>query len=388
MNIAMRKYWTEWVAVFVVFAMLQGHAVIGRALGEAWIPEETGGYETVAVEDTEASDMSVGLELADRPMRQRSYVFRPKVCSAYMEEVFGKTMCETWYHLVDAVMAGEDTFACPDQHTYDWVMGQFPIRCFPVLTELIDFAHDRENSVVDGIASFIYLVPREEAAGRIREFARQVESILNDVLEDDYSDFEKALVLYDYFSHTYHYDYETEQKMYDTFVDYTTTCRLFEQGTDNFAPITWISVTHEDGDGYLLVISMFGTKMTKRNVLRTGIFSANLVSTEMLPLMDYFGSHHAADGKKNGMEYSVSRGQVLDVPVLDQSPWVYECEVSQKLDTGDSTTFFCPIRNIQMDERLICKDSFDVDLTVLDPVIYSGKYHSLGKVLGNIGDYL
>ena len=101
-----------------------------------------------------------------------------------------------------------------------------------------------------------------------------------------------------------------------------------EDGTDNFAPITWISVTHEEGDGYLLVISMSGTKMTKRNVLRTGIFSANLVSTEMLPLMDYFGSHHAADGKKNGMEYSVSRGQVLDVPVLDQSRWVYECEVS------------------------------------------------------------
>ena len=161
-----------------------------------------------------------------------------------------------------------------------------------------------------------------------------------------------------------------------------------EDGTDNFAPITWVSVTHEKGDGYLLVISMSGTKMTKRNILRTGIFSANLVSTEMLPLMDYFGSRHAADGKKSGMEYTVSRGQVLDVPVLDQSRWVYECEVSQKVNIGDSTTFFCPIRNIQMDERLVCKDSFDVDLTVLDPVIYSGKYHSLGKVLGNIGDYL
>ena len=125
-----------------------------------------------------------------------------------------------------------------------------------------------------------------------------------------------------------------------------------EDGTDNFAPITWVSVTHEKDDGYLLVISMSGTKMTKRNVLRTGIFSANLVSTEMLPLMDYFGSHHAADGKKDGLEYAVSRGQVLDVPVLDQSRWVYECEVSKKLDTGDSTTFFCYIRNIQMDENI------------------------------------
>ena len=160
-----------------------------------------------------------------------------------------------------------------------------------------------------------------------------------------------------------------------------------EDGTADFAPITWVSVTHEEGDGYLLVISMFGTKMTKKNVLRTGIFSASLVSTDMLPLMDYFGSRHAADSKKNEMDYSVSRGQVLDVPVLDQSRWVYECEVSRKVDTGDSTTFFCSIRNIQMDERLVCKDPFDVDLTVLDPVIYSGKYHSLGKVLGNIGDF-
>lgn len=161
-----------------------------------------------------------------------------------------------------------------------------------------------------------------------------------------------------------------------------------EDGTDNFAPITWVSVTHEEGDGYLLVISMFGSKRTKQNVIRTGIFSANLVSTDMLPLMDYFGSKHAKDGKKNDMEYGVSRGAVLDVPTLDESPWVYECEVARSVETGDSTTFFCQIKNIQMDERLSPKDTFDIDLTVLDPVIYSGRYHSLGKMLGEIGDFL
>ena len=161
-----------------------------------------------------------------------------------------------------------------------------------------------------------------------------------------------------------------------------------EDGSCDFAPITWVSVTHEEGDGYLLVISMSGTKMTKRNVRRTGIFSANLVSRDMLPLMDYFGSRHGADGKKDGIPYGVSRGEVLDVPVLDQSRWVYECEVERTVETGDSSTFFCRIRNIQMDERLVCRDIFDVDLTVLDPVIYSGKYHSIGETLGEIGDFL
>ena len=115
-----------------------------------------------------------------------------------------------------------------------------------------------------------------------------------------------------------------------------------EDGTANFAPITWVSVTHGEGDGYLLVISMSGTKRTKQNVLRTKIFSANLVSTDMLPLMDYFGTRHAENGRKDGMDYAVSRGAAVDVPVLDQSRWVYECEVLQTVETGDSTTFFIP----------------------------------------------
>ena len=161
-----------------------------------------------------------------------------------------------------------------------------------------------------------------------------------------------------------------------------------EDGSYNFAPITWVSATCEKGDEYLLVISMFGTKRTKQNVIRNGIFSANLVNKDLLPLMDYFGTKHTKDGDKNDITYGVSRGTVLDVPTLDESPWVYECEVFRSVETGDSTTFFCHIRNVQMDEKLSPKNTFDIDLTVLDPVIYSGKYHSLGKKLGEIGDFI
>lgn len=160
-----------------------------------------------------------------------------------------------------------------------------------------------------------------------------------------------------------------------------------EDGTHNFAPITWVSVTWEKADEYLLVISMAGGKRTRRNVLRDGRLSVNLVSRDMLSLMDYFGTHHAADGKKDEIEYGVCRGDKVDVPVLEASRWVYECEVAQRVEIGELVTFFCKIKNVQMDERLCCKDTFDVDLTKLDPVIYSGMYHSLGKVLGKIGDF-
>ena len=69
-------------------------------------------------------------------------------------------------------------------------------------------------------------------------------------------------------------------------------------GTYNFAPITWVSVTNEKENDYLLTISMFGTKRTKQNVIRSGVLSVNLVSTDMLELMDYFGTHHAKDGNR------------------------------------------------------------------------------------------
>ena len=157
-------------------------------------------------------------------------------------------------------------------------------------------------------------------------------------------------------------------------------------GSANFAPITWVSATCA-GDDYLLVISMFGTKMTRCNVLRTGLLSVNLVNTDMLALMDYLGTHSSRDGRKDALSYGVSRGAVLDVPTLDDSPWVYECEVARTVETGTSSTFFCAIRNIQIDERIECADTFDVDLTKLDPVIYSGKYHSIAKLLGKIGDF-
>lgn len=160
-----------------------------------------------------------------------------------------------------------------------------------------------------------------------------------------------------------------------------------EDGSNNFAPITWVSAACEKGGEYLLILSMFGAKRTKQNVKRTGLLSVNLVSTDMLPLMDYFGTHSALAGKKDGMACGVSRGEKLDVPVLDASRWVYECSVVRAVEMGESTTFFCRIENIQLDERLHFSDAFDVELTGLDPVIYSGKYHSIGKLLGAIGDF-
>lgn len=157
-----------------------------------------------------------------------------------------------------------------------------------------------------------------------------------------------------------------------------------ENGNVNFAPITWVSVTW-DTDNYMLVISMFGSKKTKQNAMKTKQLSANLVSTDMLHLMDYFGSVSGENELKNKVLYDYDDGEVLHVPTLDLSKWVYECEVAKIVETGDSDTFFCTIKNVQVDSDIDI--SCGIDLTKFDPVIYSGNYHALGKYLGKIGDF-
>ena len=153
----------------------------------------------------------------------------------------------------------------------------------------------------------------------------------------------------------------------------------------NFAPITWVSVTW-DTDHFMLVISMFGSKKTKLNVIKTKQLSANLVSTNMLYLVDYFGSNSGNNRIKDKKTYDYSNGEVLHVPTLDLSKWVYECQVKKIVQTGDSDTFFCDIKNVQIDNDIDISDG--IDLTLFDPVVYSGHYHSIGKHLGRIGDYI
>jgi len=191
-------------------------------------------------------------DAADSSADQGHYVFQPKACSVFMKEVFGDAMVETWENLVDAVLAGENTFACPDKHTYDWVMGQFPKHCLPILPELIDYAYDRSHAVKNGVASFTWLVSPEEAAARIADFGEQVEEILNAALRDDDSDFEKAAALYNYFCRHYTYDWELYEETREKYVE-SSPMHLFRTGT---------GICSEIAPAYSLLLTQAGVKAT------------------------------------------------------------------------------------------------------------------------------
>ena len=91
-------------------------------------------------------------------------------------------------------------------------------------------SEERRQALVEELQQ-LETVGMKEAAARIAEFAEQIEGILNETLEDADSDLEKALALYAYFRRTYRYDWETYEKQQETYLDYTTTLRVFQTGT-------------------------------------------------------------------------------------------------------------------------------------------------------------
>lgn len=128
-----------------------------------------------------------------------------------------------------------------------------------------------------------------------------------------------------------------------------------EDGTPHFGLFCWFSYCWLDR---LSVMACIGEeKMTKDLIRKTGVFSANLVNEPLLPLADYYGNTSGREmPDKMKRLPGVERGQVLDVPIITESPVNFELKVvSERNLSPGCDLFVCRIENALIDERL--KDS-------------------------------
>ncbi|MFV0401200.1 MAG: flavin reductase family protein [Oscillospiraceae bacterium] len=159
-----------------------------------------------------------------------------------------------------------------------------------------------------------------------------------------------------------------------------------EDGSPNFAPISWISFTW--GPPCCLVISINGItrkKQTSENIERTGVLSATVVTPDLLPFVEQRNRGTQTGG--NAVSFpETEQGRVLDVPLLKAAAWSYECRVIQTTKIGDCCTHFAEFMQVNVREDI---DELDfIDLRKVNPVVYSpNNYFTIGEHLGAIGDY-
>lgn len=132
-----------------------------------------------------------------------------------------------------------------------------------------------------------------------------------------------------------------------------------------------------------------GDKLTKDRIHATKIFSANLVTESILSLADYFGNTDGYSADKMNISVGTSKGAVLNVPVLDDSPLAFELEVSQSIPLDDGEVFICKVRNVLIDELLNNKNtSIEQRIQSIAPISTTCQtYFSWsGKALGAWGE--
>ena len=241
----MKKLLTIILCITIIFTFTTG---CGQDPAPEDVPEDT--QTEVAEDDTqEAVEPETPEEPLEPEVKEYKHTFDPKALSDYWKEIFGKKKVKAWYNLVDAVMAGKDTFKCPDQETLDWIVGQFPEKCFPVLVDLIEGVGECEN----GVAHIYFKTSRKQFKKKMKKFINQVEGILNETMREDYTDLEKALSLYRYFCANYEYDYETYYNMYDEYQAQVRCYRLFEEG---------IGICQELATAYSFLLTQVGVDAT------------------------------------------------------------------------------------------------------------------------------
>ena len=155
-------------------------------------------------------------------------------------------------------------------------------------------------------------------------------------------------------------------------------------GKERFCPISWVSYTW--GPPACLVVSIWGVKTTKENIARTGLFSAAVVTPELLPLCEQFNRGTYKKEMFDSLQYETQSRSAFDVPILKASKYSFECKVLTTAQIGETVTYFGEIGNINISKEIQEMDFFD--LSRINPVVYSPEnYFTVGRHLGKIGDF-
>lgn len=160
-----------------------------------------------------------------------------------------------------------------------------------------------------------------------------------------------------------------------------------EDKTPDFGLFCWFSYFWDKGLGAMLCIS--GEKLTKDRIKAGSIFSANLVTEELLPMADYLGNKPGYEADKMCFHADIGKGAVLDVPIMTKSPVNYELEVAKSIPLDGGEIFLCRIRNVLYSEELMDeKTPIGERLRKIAPIstTCSTYFSYTGEVLGAWGE--
>lgn len=155
-------------------------------------------------------------------------------------------------------------------------------------------------------------------------------------------------------------------------------------GEDNIFTVAWTGTVCTNPP--MLYISVRPGRHSYKALKETGVFAVNLTSRDLARQTDYCGVRSGRDEnkfEKTGL--AVREAEVINCPILEDSPLAIECRTKEIIKLGSHDMFLADVVNVSADERYLDeKGTFHLDMA--DPIVYShGTYYELGRALGSFG---
>ena len=146
---------------------------------------------------------------------------------------------------------------------------------------------------------------------------------------------------------------------------------------------TWLLAGHVGIIGHdRILVSLFNKHHTNQGIISTGYLSVNIVDEALLPRADYVGITSGAKTDKSQV-FAWHPGEA-GTPVIEDSPLVMECEVTDNYKTETFDNFICKIANTYIEEDMLNADG-KVDYNKLKPVLFempTYSYLRTGEMIG------
>ena len=152
-------------------------------------------------------------------------------------------------------------------------------------------------------------------------------------------------------------------------------------GKPNFMALDWL--TRVNFQPAMLGICVGKGHATNEAIRKTGEFSVNIPTVDMVAVTDYCGVVSAKSADKSEL-FSIFYGEMKAAPLIQECPINIECKVVQTVDLPSNSFFIGEIVNIHADEKVL--DNGKPDVKKVRPFLLTmpdNRFWSVGEQVGH-----
>jgi flavin reductase (DIM6/NTAB) family NADH-FMN oxidoreductase RutF len=157
-----------------------------------------------------------------------------------------------------------------------------------------------------------------------------------------------------------------------------------ENNVSNVLTVGWVGILNTKPP--MTYISLRPSRLSYEIIKNTGEFTINLGTVELVQAIDFCGVRSGRDVNKiELMHLDLLPGDMVNSPMIEQSPVCLECKVKEIIHLGSHDLFISDIVSVHVKEELIDANG-KLHMDKANLLAYAhGEYFGLGKKYGTFG---